>query len=704
MDCRDSETVAAPTDVHEIEGSNSISPTTSPPSPRLEIESVSTAQVPCSQTCDTEIYEPEANQATPQTDLQPEESASSSESGPHKTVSDNSLGLSNAGIIIGGIIASFAAIGFLIFLWTGEGPTSDGQHASHAWRSLMLSGRVPQLVTLSYVLLRFSIGVQTTICTSLVAALILERRSIALSRVASLSVLRSVNSGPRILIQQIVGEEHSRHLLLHPEVFLLFLLALGNIAMQFSSTILFSDLQSRLLAKISQEIQTALLVGINGTVADFILFSQPPHDFSLFVKRHAMISFASSEEIMALRSYRGPSHVLSSRVACMPPTVSAEVRFSNLTISGLPLTQKYGYMTGRIHVNKTFSGAGILDTCDSGSCFSEDIPFDCSMSRSISVLVFRTNFNLAGWESLGDTSVQLPQSEIQEEWRSFDFESDRRINITVCFKSMNIMLSNVSLSTEKNLTEPSIGYSNTIAGITQSLRLFYGAQPDIQKPSEREIFTADEIHDPDNYVYGATDFNQVPLWQRTTSVIESIADSNEKPNTTLAVCFKPFSDIMVTTGRASVAIQILYTMLIQSIHDQIMGYFSVPLPVEVVDTVLATVPSRCVGLGVVAVLVLICIFAITALYLLHSRYTMADNFWHVISQTVSEATAEVLSHSNQTKNKDTSKRFKAMDSQVQLQRLAETGEIKVVKMEKISDIPRILRWYRRAFQRIHKNK
>ncbi|KAI1756300.1 hypothetical protein F4782DRAFT_485603 [Xylaria castorea] len=792
MDCHGSQTVDVPTDANGVRGGSSPSPTASYPLLRIsEPKSVPTVQTPCHEPYVSESHAPHAHETPLQGPILPEEGASNSNTNPLSeapqllpssptkhakwSISD-SLGRANVGIIIGGIIASCATVGFIIFLWTGQGSTSDGQHANFAWRSIMLSGRLSQLITLSCVLLRFSIGVQTTICTSLVAALVLERRSIALSRSAPLSILRSVNSGPRILIQQILSEKNSRHLLSHPEVSLLLLLALGNIAMQFSSTILFSDLQVRLLVKSPHTIQTNMLLS-NNSQANAVTWSRSPRDFSLFgesytgysanpdslglsdtgVKRHAMLPFAKSEERTALREYRGPSIVLSSRVACMPPTVSGTVRFSNTTSSGSASYQKFGYMIGKVLYKETFRSAGIVPpgTYDSDKRSSNDIYFDCAVparyqlepivntictpntlegqfnssgwhinqdpwtAAATVVLIFSTNLNNDAWESLGNATVQLPQSDVQEEWRSFDFGSDRFINMAVCFKSMNVMLSNVSLITEKDLIEPNIGYNYTTADTT-SLRRFYGAEPEIQNLTERGIFTMKEIQDRDDHVYGGTDYYQLPVYQQTTSGIEW-ADNQLNPNTTLPGCnecagdfdssaseySKMFSDIIATTQRASVALQTIHTMFVQSIHDQVIGYLTVSLPVEIVETIAATAPGRCIGLSVVAVLVLVnltCIVVITTLYLVYSRYTLVDNFWHVISQAVSEETADILHHSNLSKDNDTSDRLKTTDYQVQLQNLAETGEIKVTKVDSNSNIPRILLWYRRGLQAVRGKK
>ncbi|RWA11893.1 hypothetical protein EKO27_g3205 [Xylaria grammica] len=782
MDHHGSETATALTDAHGTQDGNSPSPTAPDPSLKTsDATSVSTAQTPRDQLCVSECCVSNTHKTPLQEPVRQQVDAlefpegidpvslvlrfsPSSQTNDEKRSIRISLGRTNLGIIIVGTIASCVTVGFLIFLWAAQGPTSDGQHASYAWRSIMLSGRLPQLITISSVILRVAVGVQTTICTSLVAALILERRSIALSRVAPLSILRSVNSGPRVLIQQILGPRNSRRLLLHPEVLLLLFLTLGNIALQFSSTILFSDLQFRLLVNFPHEIQTGLLQRPDsGAIIN--RWTMPPHDYSLFgelytgysanpnslglsdtgVKRHAMLPFSKNERRTSLRSYRGPSYVLSSRVACMPPTVSGQVRFSNTTFSGSPSDRSYGYMIGKVLYEETLRSVDIvpLDTCDSDKCLSEDIYFDCAVPSIFAeaggslvntfcmpneydkryrssewridqdpwtpaaalVLVFSTNFDDDAWASLDNATVELPQSDVQEEWRSFNFGSNRFINMAICFRSMNVLRSNVSLVTENNLVEHDMGRSFTTAD-TESLRRFYGAEPDTQNLTERGVFTVKEIQDPD----------QISLQRETTSIIEE-ADSYEDSNTTLPGCdacnsdassavreySRIFSDIIETTNRASVALQIVHTILVQSIHDQLLGYFTESLPVEIVETVTATVPVRGVGLIVVAVLVLgniTCIVAITTLYLVYSRYTLVDNFWHTISQTVSEETVDILCHSNRSKDKETSDRLKTMDYQVQLQSVAGTGEIKVAKANSNSDIPSILQWYRRGFQAV----
>ncbi|KAJ3568887.1 hypothetical protein NPX13_g6268 [Xylaria arbuscula] len=762
---------ALPTEVNEAQGKDSSSPTTLNLSPKiLETEACSTTRIPYDQINVLEADAPHTHETPLQGPFQLRAGASNSETTvdpqsevpqlppspsakPGKRLSSDSLGRTNAAVVIGRVITSCATVGFLIFLWTGQGPTPDGQHASYAWRSLMFSDRLPQLITLSSVILRFSIGLQTTICTSLVAALVLERRSIALSRAGPLSILRSVNPGPRILLQQILGANASRHLLLHPEVLLLLLLAFGNVAIQFSSTILFTDLENRILVKFPQETQIPMLQQSNIVVTGW---EMPHPDFSSFgelhtgynanpdslglsdtgVKRHAMLPFVKSEERIALRSYRGPSIVLGSRVACMPPTVSGQLRFTNITSSGATLDENYPFITGTFFTRRLLGALGFYpktratQTSVCQMIYTSIVVYQLAYQALMSLLstpsvgplllILSTNFQRDSWASLDYTSIELPQSEVQGEWKSFKFGLDRFVNVAVCFSSVNVMMSNVSLSTEKDLTEPSLEHGRFGSIDTSSLRRFYGAEPLVQNFTKKGIFTVNEINDPDDYVYGATNTDSIPQYQLIASDI-SFTINNRDPNTTLPGCgtcegkFKAvarpysaiFSDIITTTHRAAVALQTVNTMLVQSVHDQTMEYLTGSLPAEIVPTATVTVPDRCIGLSLVAVLTLvnlICIVVITMLYLIYSRYTLVDNFWHVISQTVSDATAQTLDHSNLSKDKDIFGRLKTGDYPVQLQNLVDTGEIKITKVNSDSDIPSVMRWYRLALQALRGKK
>ncbi|KAI1128313.1 hypothetical protein F5Y10DRAFT_292096 [Nemania abortiva] len=604
----------------------------------------------------------------------------------------HSLGLANAVIIIGGTVVSFTALTFLIFLWAGRGKNPEGQLSSHAWRSIMLSGRFIQLITVSTLVLRVSLSSQTAICTSCVAALILERKSIPLSQSAPLSVLRSVKSGPHVLIDHLFRKQGFSRLL-YPEVILLLIVALGTIAIQFSSTILLSDLHEHSLVEFSKEVQSNLTQGYNDQSL-FIAWSMPLGDIPLFgeissgyaatpnsqglsdtgVKRHVMLPF--TKERTTIRNYEGPAMAMSSRAMCIPPETSGEIGATVLPDGHGP----YGYMTGRITVESTLERAGLgsQQICNFTQCLSE-IPFRCSvpslfggeiatayctpitnsqpvtsdwrldmspLTPAVTIIIaLATNFNAEDWALLDD------------EWVSYDFGNGRVINITLCFFAANVMVPNVSMGTSKELEEPSIGYRGDLSD-TADIRKFLGADPTVQGLTERGALVVKNITDRSDHVFGASKVKDIDLFLRRVYANVSYPGCD--------ICEGDFeSSARDYTRMASVAIQTIHTILAQSFHDQALKFNTISSPAQVVQSVTTTIPILLVDIA--------CILAITALYLSHSRYSMVGNFWHAISQTTSDSEISHLVEENALP--------------VRLMRSPDTGYIKIAKADPIPHPP-----------------
>jgi hypothetical protein len=137
-----------------------------------------------------------------QSTLTAEYTRSDSEARTHtrKQSIKESLGLIGCIVIVGGSILIVVTMAFLICLWGGNGPLPGGKEAHPMWRSIMLNGWITQAVTLSSVIIRIALALQASICTSLVAALILENYGVPLSKVAHFTILRSVNGGPFTLV------------------------------------------------------------------------------------------------------------------------------------------------------------------------------------------------------------------------------------------------------------------------------------------------------------------------------------------------------------------------------------------------------------------------------------------------------------------------------------------------------------------------
>jgi hypothetical protein len=92
-------------------------------------------------------------------------------------------------------------LSFLSFLWLGFGHEPEAAAATWAWRQIALNNWMTQAITLSSLVLRSVVSLQAGVCTSMIAALLLEKHFARRSNVAWLSVMRGINDGPLKLAQ-----------------------------------------------------------------------------------------------------------------------------------------------------------------------------------------------------------------------------------------------------------------------------------------------------------------------------------------------------------------------------------------------------------------------------------------------------------------------------------------------------------------------
>ena len=308
-----------------------------------------------------------------------------------------SLGIFSVTIVLGGSLLILLAIGFLIFLWAGRGPVEGGTKAALAWRYIMLHGWATQAVTLTSLLLRVISAAQAGLCTSMVAALLLELRGVPISKVAHLSVTRSVNVGP---MEFLYTSRKIRRVALKLEVLLLFILALTAFGIQFSSTILLSDFGAARLVRdtnrtvMNVAMSSSMTTQKPGSVSTFgstdtsaILFGEvdshvDPTPNKLGVsdtgtKRRAFLPFPKEDRI-DLQHFSGAAFSSVSRVACIRPSMEARLNFNP---KGYPLIQ------GTINYNRSFEDAGQLPiqrcyTAPGDNVFCLPTTFNCTLPGS----------------------------------------------------------------------------------------------------------------------------------------------------------------------------------------------------------------------------------------------------------------------------------------------------------------------------------
>jgi hypothetical protein len=76
--------------------------------------------------------------------------------------------------ILGGTVITLGTLGFIIFLWTGEGP-DEALGAVSTWRFIILEQWITQAITLLSLALQVTTTAQASVCTGLVSAMVLER-------------------------------------------------------------------------------------------------------------------------------------------------------------------------------------------------------------------------------------------------------------------------------------------------------------------------------------------------------------------------------------------------------------------------------------------------------------------------------------------------------------------------------------------------
>ncbi|KAI8626645.1 hypothetical protein F5Y19DRAFT_445629 [Xylariaceae sp. FL1651] len=398
-----------------------------------------------------------------------------------------------------------------------------------------------------------------------------------------------------------------------------------------------------------------------------------------------------------------------------------------------------GFFTGQILMANTVQRAGLShnNTCNSEGCLS-DISFRCEIPSvfpgasasdpiasvlcmpknnrfakstwkiggdpwtptAVQTLVFTTNVDPNAWYQLFYDSTNLPPPIIQDEWAVYNLGSGYVINATLCFNAFNAMLSNVSMATQRDLTEPNL-VSTSDSSDMASIRNFLGVNPMVQDLNERGVLSLDSIIDLKRYDYGAANSSESLILQHGIDFMNTRFQYHGAINTTIAgctmcisrgsrlpsPCSRTFTDVINTTWRASVAIQTLYTLLASSVSEQVLKYGTSPLPVDIVQTQSSTVPTDHVGLGIVATLVflnMLCIFILTTMYIVYSSYSMIGSFWHAVSPVASDVTAEALSQSNMRRDREIRKLIRGNEYQVRLMEPSETG---FIKLERVSIDP-----------------
>jgi hypothetical protein len=434
-----------------------------------------------------------------------------------------SLGLGGCVSLFGGGIGILAVLGFLTFLWFGHGSDIEGRNATKTWRSIVLSDWMTRTITLTALVLRLIVSAQAILCTSMTAALILEKRSAPKSNVAHLSVIRGTNGGALQLIQLILTSSKLAALALNLEFWLIMFLGIVTFALQFSSTILVSDLNDFVIVGDFNRAQVMDVLSLAGN-GDSVFLDQSwlvrPLVFSVFgevqsqpdiapdshgfsnsgLVQRGFVPVEGSQNRTSVRHYQGNAMVMSSKTACMRPVIDAQYRAADWGTISNNDNQTFGHIVGFLDYGASLRNAYADVGTSNDSQGLEGVYFDCNIpatpytnepqsslcvvggvgggfwslnyspeqwnytedpwsTNSSIYLVYTTNMNIQDWFEAPFNESILPGISYGE-WESYNPLADRYVNVSLCFSAFDIERQFVDMNTSGVLQEPVVDWSS----------------------------------------------------------------------------------------------------------------------------------------------------------------------------------------------------------------------------------------------------
>ncbi|KAE9364718.1 hypothetical protein N431DRAFT_431530 [Stipitochalara longipes BDJ] len=252
------------------------------------------------------------------------------------------LGAFVSAILVAGTICILAATGFLWFLWLAD-------YRNSTWHQIVYNNWFTRCVSLSALVIRTAVSLQSSAATSMIASLALERTGVLLLHFASVSLTRHANGGPYMLAWWLLktcirSPERWANSILPA---LITTLTILTIAIQFTTTALLSDVNSIVIPGPSGGIALATNFAYNANgnipvITRGTTWTLKPPFYPIFAEYHedapetpdgvsdtgltlrAFVPLQSQQSRTQLKDYEGRATVLDSRVICMRPNLTSE--------------------------------------------------------------------------------------------------------------------------------------------------------------------------------------------------------------------------------------------------------------------------------------------------------------------------------------------------------------------------------------------
>lgn len=328
------------------------------------------------------------------------------------------LGTWSISVLVLSTLAIFVIAIFLALIWhSGVKQSGINPSVGYGWANVIaVKGATLKIITLSSVVMRLAVAMQAAICTSLAAALILERNSVPLSDVLHFAAIRSINSSPPTILFPI-GRQIRLYMRSLPAI-LISLTFLTTTLLQLTSFLLVIDTGPQSLNipalnmnfnftnnKDTNEILLAKYSNIDywgsrplaynpfGEMQSHSKQTESMHDTGVIYR--GMVPSSDPYWIRDTRGLDVVTTVFGSRVACVAPTLEATIQQDT--------DDFFAYLIGNITIDRT---ADDLLHCDSNDPSDCSISFNCSLpSVSMSQNVSAQLPPVSDW-TLGVCAIQ----------------------------------------------------------------------------------------------------------------------------------------------------------------------------------------------------------------------------------------------------------------------------------------------------------
>ncbi|KAF5612806.1 hypothetical protein F25303_14315 [Fusarium sp. NRRL 25303] len=306
------------------------------------------------------------------------------------------LGRVSTTVLASLFVVCLGCLTFLAFLWGANENNS-------VWRTIVLAGWTARSITITSLVLRWATAAQAAICTSMLAAILLQNGAIPLPVAASVSIMRFNNTGPWSLLGTMKAKWHRGSVSIG---LLTALLVFTTLSLQFTSTVLLSQVGIASIPVASLIPQTHYNIETNGytynampsdapsfldlTPSRYPAFAEwspdattpqttaqqkafPPENSTGILDTgsvlRALLPINNDEERSRVTEYHRFATVLDTRVVCMRPK-----------LTNVEFTMDDGYQVlGLANINKT--PAGLIQQEDLGSK-NFSISFKCNFAAS----------------------------------------------------------------------------------------------------------------------------------------------------------------------------------------------------------------------------------------------------------------------------------------------------------------------------------